>query len=171
MGGGSFNDVVKKFVNDKYQVGKGDLYACYILRNIEFCTDNGSFAMLTIPNWMFLSSFEYLRKSILEKTFLESLVHNGRGVFGSDFGSCSFVIRKQIYENRLGVFKRLFDKQGSVSSNEELEQRFFNSSNYYTKPADFGKIPGSAIAYWISSKEINVYNQGKLLGNYRPSLF
>ncbi len=71
--------------------------------------------MLTIPNWMFLSSFEDLRKFILETTFLESLVHNGRGVFGSEFGSCSFVIRKQVYQDRLGVFKRLFDKQGSVS--------------------------------------------------------
>ncbi|MCL6750470.1 BREX-1 system adenine-specific DNA-methyltransferase PglX [Nostoc sp. CCCryo 231-06] len=162
MGGGSFNDVVKEFVNNNYKAGKGDLYACYILRNIEFCIDNGSFAMLTIPNWMFLSSFEDLRKFILETTFLESLVHNGRGVFGSDFGSCSFVIRKQVYRDGLGIFKRLFDKQGSVASNEELEQRFFNSINYYTKPSDFGKIPGSAIAYWISNQLINTFEEDKL---------
>lgn len=154
---GSFNDVVKKFINNNYKAGKGDLYACYILKNIELCIANGSLAMLTIPNWMFLSSFEDLRKLILETTFLESLVHNGRGVFGSDFGSCSFAIRKQACQDRLGVFKRLFDKQGSVASNEELEQRYFNNSNYYTKPADFAKIPGSAIAYWASKQIIEIF--------------
>ncbi|MBD2597907.1 BREX-1 system adenine-specific DNA-methyltransferase PglX [Nostoc spongiaeforme FACHB-130] len=159
MGDGSFNDVVKKFINKNYKAGKGDLYACYTLKNIELCMANGSLAMLTIPNWMFLSSFEDLRKFILETTFLESLVHNGRGVFGSDFGSCSFVIRKKVYQNGLGVFKRLFDKQGSVASNEELEQRYFNHSNYYTKPADFAKIPGCAIAYWLSGKMIDLFGK------------
>jgi hypothetical protein len=163
MGSGSFNDVVKKFVNKNYQYGKGDLYACYIIRNIDFCLEYGSIAMLTIPNWMFLSSFAELRKLILETTFLESLVHNGRGVFGSDFGSCSFVIRNKIYYNGLGVFKRLFDKQGSVASNEELEQRFFNNSNYYTKPADFAKIPGSAIAYWVSDRVLEIFQTSKRL--------
>jgi hypothetical protein len=151
MGSGSFNDVVKEFINKNYKAGKGDLYACYILRNLNFCTVNGSLAMLTIPNWMFLSSFEDVRKFVLENAFLESLVHNGRGVFGSDFGSCSFVIRQKINKEGIGVFKRLFDKQGSVASNEELEQRYFKTENYYTKPADFAKIPGSAIAYWMSS--------------------
>ncbi|MEA5566666.1 BREX-1 system adenine-specific DNA-methyltransferase PglX [Anabaena sp. UHCC 0399] len=163
MGSGSFNDVVKNFVNKNYQNGKGDLYACYIIRNIEFCIDHGSIAMLTIPNWMFLSGFEELRKSILETTFLESLVHNGRGVFGSDFGSCSFIIRNKVDYNGLGVFKRLFDKQGSVASNEELEQRFFNNSDYYTKPADFVKIPGSPIAYWVSGKVREGFQKGIFL--------
>ncbi len=165
MGGGSFNDVVKKFVNNNYIAGKGDLYACYILKNIDLCIDHGSLAMLTIPNWMFLSSFEDLRKFILETTFLESLVHNGRGVFGSDFGSCSFVIRKKVYQDGLGVFKRLFDKQGSVASNEELEQRYFNNSNFNTKPADFEKIPGSAIAYWASDKIKEIFSNINVLGN------
>ncbi|QHG20798.1 BREX-1 system adenine-specific DNA-methyltransferase PglX [Nostoc sp. ATCC 53789] len=165
MGGGSFNDVVKKFVNNNYIAGKGDLYTCYILKNIDLCIDHGSLAMLTIPNWMFLSSFEDLRKFILETTFLESLVHNGRGVFGSDFGSCSFVIRKKVYQDGLGVFKRLFDKQGSVASNEELEQRYFNTSNFDTKPADFAKIPGSAIAYWLSEKLLNIFENAESLGN------
>ncbi len=163
MGSGSFNDVVKKFINKKYKAGKGDLYACYILRNLKFCTANGSLAMLTIPNWMFLSSFEDVRKFILENAFLESLVHNGRGVFGSDFGSCSFVIRQKINKEGIGVFKRLFDKQGSVASNEELEQRYFKTENYYTKPADFAKIPGSAIAYWVSPTFREIFEKYKPL--------
>jgi hypothetical protein len=163
MGSGSFNDVVKEFVNKNYKAGKGDLYACYILRNLKFCTVNGSLAMLTIPNWMFLSTFEDVRKFVLENAFLESLVHNGRGVFGSDFGSCSFVIRQKINKEGIGVFKRLFDKQGSVAGNEELEQRYFKFKNYYIKPADFAKIPGSAIAYWVTRNILEVFLKGELI--------
>ena len=165
MGDGSFNDVVKAFVNQKYKAAKGDLYGAFIIRDLELCAENGSVAMLTIPNWMFLSSFEDVRKLILENYFLESLVHNGRGVFGSDFGSCSFTIRNRRSVNELGIFKRLFDKQGSVASNEELEQRFFTAKSFYTNPQDFGKIPSSAIAYWVSKQLLEVFSKASLLGD------
>ena len=49
--------------------------------------------MITIPNWMFLSSFEEVRKRIFDHQTIDTFIHNGRGVFGSDFGSCSFVFR------------------------------------------------------------------------------
>ncbi|MEA5471425.1 BREX-1 system adenine-specific DNA-methyltransferase PglX, partial [Spirulina sp. 06S082] len=153
MGSKSFNPNVKEFVNKHYKAAKSDLYACFVLRNLQLCQQNGVISMLTIPNWMFLSSFEDIRKYILENTFLESLVHNGRGIFGSDFGSCSFTICNRKNSQGVGTFKRLFDKQGSVASIEELRERFLDIENYpnfYTKPADFAKIPGSAIAYWVS---------------------
>ena len=159
MGDGSFNDVVKAFVNQKYKAAKGDLYGAFIIRDLELCAENGSVAMLTIPNWMFLSSFEDVRKLILKNYFLESLVHNGRGVFGSDFGSCSFTIRNRRSVDELGIFKRLFDKQGSVASNEELEQRFFTAKSFYTNPQDFGKIPSSAIAYWVSDRGLEIFDK------------
>ena len=163
MGDGSFNDVVKAFVNKNYKDAKGDLYGAFILRDLQLCAVNGSVAMLTIPNWMFLSSFEGVRKFILANYFLENLVHNGRGVFGSDFGSCSFTIRNRLSNGELGTFKRLFEKQGSVASNEELEQRFFTSQNFYTNPQDLSKIPGSAIAYWVSDKILNTFQSSKTL--------
>ncbi|WP_392476032.1 BREX-1 system adenine-specific DNA-methyltransferase PglX [Nostoc sp. C110] len=157
MGGSSFNDIVKSFINKNYQAGKGDLYACYIQRNIHFCKPNGLVAMLTIPNWMFLSSYQEIRANILNNYFLESLVHNGRGIFGSDFGSCGFTIRKKNSNNSISVFKKLYDKQSNVLSNEELNQRFFKSNNYYIKSTDFSKIPGSPIAYWITEKIKNIF--------------
>ena len=119
--------------------------------------------MITIPNWMFLSTFEALRSKIVSNYFIETLIHNGRGVFGSDFGSCSFTLRKQYNPVKNGVYKRLFDKQGSVASNEELEQRFHNSNFYYAKSAEFEKIPGMAIAYWIGKALLNTFNNSNFI--------
>ena len=158
MGSGGFNPVLKNFIDENYKEGKGDLYGVYITRNLQLGLLNSIIAMLTIPNWMFLSSFEDLRKNVIQNHYVESLVHNGRGVFGSDFGSCSFTIRKQVNPERIGIFKRLFDKQGSVAGNEELEQRFHTNKNYHARSVDFGKIPGSPIAYWVSQKILSLFD-------------
>ena len=165
MGSGSFNKAIKEFVQKNYQEGKQDLYGVYILRNLEFSAPGGVVAMLTIPNWMFLSSFEGLRDILLKTSFIESMVHNGRGVFGSDFGSCSFTVRKSVDKNRKGTYKRLFDKHVNVATNEELEKRFFERSPFYAKSGDFEKIPGSPIAYWVSEKVLEAFDKYSAIEN------
>jgi hypothetical protein len=153
MGGKYFAGRLKDFVADNYKDAKADLYACFIQRNVAFAKRTGFVGMITIPNWMFLSSFEEVRRSLSGGQTIDSFIHNGRGVFGSDFGSCSFVVRNQNMPAFRGVFHRLFDKQGSVASNEELERRFFEGERFLAAPADFKKLPGEVIAYWISDEE------------------
>jgi len=152
MGASYFNPNLKDYVKRHFAEGKDDLYGCFILRNAEFCKLNGSFAMITIPNWMFLVSFEKLRNKLFKGLTIDSLIHNGRGVFGSDFGSCSFVIKNACLSRYKGVFKRLFEKQGSVASNTELVRRFFDTNNFFAASDEFRKIPSSPVAYWVSSK-------------------
>jgi hypothetical protein len=112
--------------------------------------------MITIPNWMFLKSFEDLRGVLVSEAFISSLVHCGRGVWGSDFGSCAFVIQLDATQKRTGQFKRLFKRNGEVQSNEELEINFFNGTefpNFSARTADFQRIPGCPIAYWATDKQ------------------
>src|SRR5262249_27601037 len=125
MGSKYFTGPLKDFVNKEYPEGKADLYACFMLRNLAFCRPGGYVGLITIPNWMFLSSFADLRQRLFETVTIDSFVHNGRGIWGSDFGSCSFVLRNSHLPQYRGTFRRLFEKQGSVASNEELERRFF----------------------------------------------
>jgi type II restriction/modification system DNA methylase subunit YeeA len=158
MGGKYFNGRLKEFIAEEYKAGKADLYACFMLRNISFAKPNSFVSMITIPNWMFLSSFESIRQTLFDSQTIDSFIHNGRGVFGSDFGSCSFVLRNQNLSAYRGVFRRLFEKQGSVASNEELEQRFFGANIYLSSPGDFKKIPGEIIAYWIAEQERDAFS-------------
>jgi hypothetical protein len=117
--------------------------------------------MITIPNWMFLSSFESLRKTLLNRQTIETFVHNGRGIWGSDFGSCSFTIRNAKLSEFKGSFRRLFTKQGSVASNEDLEQRFFRATTHFASPVDFSMLPGEIIAYWISQKSQEIFTSSE----------
>jgi hypothetical protein len=169
MGSKYYTQALKAFVNKSYRDTKADLYACFIQRNAEFGAENGFVGMITIPNWMFLASFEDVRESLLAKRTLDTFIHNGRGVFGSDFGSCSFVYRNAPITAYRGVYRRLFDKQGSVASNDELETRFSTVSSYHASAADLALIPGSPIAYWVGSGTRRCFAADCPLGKLAPT--
>jgi SAM-dependent methyltransferase len=151
MGGKYYSPNLKVLVNREYSDAKGDLYACFIQRNSAFAKPGGFVGMITIPNWMFLASFEEVRTALLSHQTINTFVHNGRGIFGSDFGSCAFTFCNTSISEFRGSYRRLFDKQGSVASNEELEERFHTSINHTPSNSEFSKIPGSPLAYWVSN--------------------
>ena len=150
MGSKFFCPTLRELVNASYKDGKTDLYGVFTLRNIQLAKASGSVGMITIPNWMFISSFAQLRSVIFETAPVSTLVHNGRGVWGSDFGSCSYVLRRSLPEDLNGRFLRLFDKQSSVASNEELQRRFHDKPRFSSPNSGFRRIPGSPVAYWVS---------------------
>jgi hypothetical protein len=160
MGSKYYCPALKKFINESYEAGKADTYSAFCLRNMSLVKDGGRIGMITIPNWMFLSSFEQLRKILLEQSPIESLAHNGRGVWGSDFGSCSFILQRTKLPQLRGVFLRLFSKQGSIASNEELESRFHTNERFSSSSDDFRKIPGNPIAYWLSDRVRAIFEKG-----------
>jgi hypothetical protein len=164
MGSAYFDILLKKFVNETFSQAKADLYGCFIARNLIFAKTGGTLSLITIPNWMFLSSFEKLRLQVLEKTSVLSFIHNGRGVWGSDFGSCSFVLLRSNITDYIGSYKRLFEKHGGVSSPEELIEKFFSKEVIYVSGDEFKKLPGSPMAYWVSNEFRNVFQSGEPIG-------
>ena len=126
--------------------------------------------MINIPVWMFLSSYEKLRCMLLSQNTVVNMVHPGRGIFGSDFGTTTFVIRKACIPNYRGHYRRLFEKQVEVESIELREQRFFEGrGKYIANQNDFLKIPGGPIAYWITQNSIEIFEHKNLLGKIGQS--
>jgi len=167
MGSGGMNSKLADFVKKKYPDSKSDLMTCFMERGFEFSSDHGFLAMINIPSWMFLSSFQTLREKILKNHTIYSLLHNGRGIFGSDFGSVAFVVNKNKYENLDGVYRRLFLKQGAVDNIKQKEAWFFdeNFGFFWYNQDGFSKIPGSPIAYWASDKTKLLFEKEKFEKN------
>jgi type II restriction/modification system DNA methylase subunit YeeA len=165
MGGKYYSPRLKEFVNREYQQAKADLYSCFIQRNGDFARPNGFVGMITIPNWMFLSTFEDMRVRLLQGRIVDTFIHNGRGAFGSDFGSCSFVFRTSKLPSYFATYRRLFDKQGSVAKNEELQSRFGTSTSYFATVEDLSAVPGSPLAYWIGGQTRKAFRKGAKLGD------
>ena len=164
MGGKGFSPKLKTYVEKNYKDSKSDLFAVFIERCNEFTNKNCYTSMITMQSWMFLSSFETLRKNIIEKTEIKSLNHLGTRAFseiGGEVVSTVAWISKKISSKNEGTYIRLVDY-----NNAELkEQEFFNKANYFqATQKDFEKIPGSPIAYWVSDKVRELFEKNQKLG-------
>ena len=163
MGGKGFSPKLKTYVEKNYKDSKSDLFAVFIERCNEFTKKNFYTSMITMQSWMFLSSFETLRKNIIDKTEIKSLNHLGTRAFseiGGEVVSTVAWITKKISPKNEGIYIRLVDY-----NNAELkEQEFYNRANYFqAKQKDFEKIPGSPIAYWVSDKVREIFEKGDKL--------
>ena len=116
------------YVNKNYKDGKTDLMTCFMSRAESMVYETGYWGMINIPSWMFLSSFEGLRRSLLGKRFIVSLLHLGRGVFGSDFGTVAFIFSQRYISKAKGIYRRLFEKHVQVRPLEKIEQLFFDET-------------------------------------------
>ena len=153
MGRAQMNLSLRDFVEDCWQSGKADSYAAFLLRNLLLIEGAGSIAMITIPNWLTADRFASFREELLNAGSIRSLVHCGRGLWGSDFGSCAFIVHSGNPTPSHGVFRRLFKKSGEVQTSQQIEANFFNTDEFpkhYANSRDFNCIPGTPISYWAS---------------------
>lgn len=164
MGGKGFSTKLKAYVEKNYKDSKSDLFAVFIERCNEFTKKNCYTSMITMQSWMFLSSFENLRKNIIEKTEIKTLNHLGVRAFseigGEVVSTVAWVSQKKNPKND-GTYLRLIDYNNADLKEEE----FFNKANYFqAKQKDFEKIPGSPIAYWVSDKVREIFEKNQKLG-------
>ena len=164
MGGKGFSPKLKTYVEKNYKDSKSDLFAVFIERCNEFTKKNCYTSMITMQSWMFLSSFENLRKNIVEKTEIKTLNHLGARAFseigGEVVSTVAWISQKKSPKND-GTYLRLVDYNNADLKEEE----FFNKANYFqAKQKDFEKIPGSPIAYWVSDKIREIFEKNQKLG-------
>lgn len=165
MGGSGMSEKLSNYVKKNYPDSKSDLSTVCMERSTTLCKSNRFWAMINIPAWMFLSSYEKLRDKLLSLQTLVNMVHPGRGIFGSDFGTTSFVFFKQLSKGYKGSYRRLFERQGEVEGIEERETAFLSGKgNFTANQTDFFKIPGNPVAYWVSAKFIDAF-ENKTIGN------
>ncbi|MGM0882441.1 MAG: BREX-1 system adenine-specific DNA-methyltransferase PglX [Bacillota bacterium] len=153
MGAGGMNNKLSSYVKNEYPIAKADMSTVFMKKTIDLCHSDGFMAMINIPVWMFLSSYEPLRKDLLEDVTFYNMLHLGRGIFGSDFGTTSFVTRRSRIKYYQGTYRRLFRKQSLVDSIEQKEKWFLEGKGLFLCNQEaYSKISGMSFAYWASEK-------------------
>lgn len=179
MGGGNMNEILSKYVKDNYVDGKADLATVFVEMMMQRSSVHGRYAFIIPPSWMFLSTFEGLRKSIINNQTIDSLLHLSRGVFGADFGASSAVIANTKSSDACGTYFRLIERTFQEFDQKHLQLLFektllnhdfrylfadyskdvedlvyseHGAKIYYPNvpQANFEKIPGCPIGYWVS---------------------
>ena len=165
MGNSGMGAKLAEFVKSKYPDSKSDLFACFIERCRNLTNESGYQAMITQHAWMFLSSFENLRKK-LQKTDTINMAHLGARAFeeigGEVVQTTTFVLRNIHTKDYKGTYCRLIEP----TTQQGKEDMFLSGRNrYFSQQDNFSKIPGSPVAYWVNNVFIRDCQLGKRLAD------
>lgn len=162
MGKGNMNEVLSNYVKRNYEEGKADLFSTFMLLAIERLKDKGKYGMINMHSWMFLSSFERLRHSLLDNHHIDSLLHLGARTFdelsGEVVQNAAFIISKGV-DSSNGTYFRLVDGRNCA----DKEQMFLNAKEldkvFYPNVSQmaFENLPGFPIGYWVSKNIQNIF--------------
>lgn len=172
MGSKYQTPVVKKYLKDAYKGYEKDLFSAYIVRNLDFAKEHGQLGFMTPFVWMFISSYEQLRKRLIEEDVITSLIQlEYSGFDGATVPICTFTLSKGHIDSYRGSYIRLSDFRGSANQGPKTLEAIQNRDCgwfYDAKPDDFKKIPGSPVAYWASEKTVDAYVKGTSLDEIAP---
>lgn len=188
MGSGNMNTTLAQYVKRNYADGKSDLFSVFMLVAEQLLQPHGKYGMINMQSWMFLSSFEALRRRVLDEQRIDSMLHLGPHTFdelsGEVVQNTAFVITRLTDDDdaskSCGTYYRLVDApnceakavlyrsqtgglatvNGTVTSDKPIVYKNIRQS-------DFEKIPGCPIGYWVSGRWSKIYVKEPLLeGKY-----
>lgn len=150
-----YNPKLKDFVNKNYKDYSGDLFSVFIYRNLHLCKPDGYCGHMTPFVWMFIKTYEKLREYIIKGKSIATLVQMEYSAFEeATVPICSFVLKNGKPAEK-GLYFKLSDFKGGmeVQKTKVLEALADKDCGYFYEAdqSNFSKIPGSPVAYWLSS--------------------
>lgn len=161
MGSRGMNPQLSDFVTSNIPDGKADLYASFVDRIMHLTVRKGFSASVTMETWMFLSSYEGLRKKLLSNSNIQSLVHmpyegKGRTSMGISFGISAFVSERIPRQTSHGEYMCIrhyeIDDLGIPHSFPTDNERRGRVST-----EQFKRLPGNPIAYWLPERTLDTF--------------
>ncbi|MBE5064978.1 BREX-1 system adenine-specific DNA-methyltransferase PglX [Bifidobacterium saeculare] len=179
MGSKNMSDELKRFVQDRFEDGKADLFAAFMYRCFNFVPRAGRLGFMSPYVWMFIASYEALRKRFIQQEHISSLIQlEYSGFEGATVPICTFVLQHSEVACK-SMFVRLSDYVGAkqqapraleiiAAHNAEVTGSTCEYSDmikhfYAIDQHDFAQIPGSPIVYWLSEAMMKTFAKGEPL--------
>ena len=160
MGSSGFNSTLSTFAKKNYKNSKSDLFAMFIERWNHALNFDGYNSMVTMQSWMFLSSYESMRKNIISKLTITNLMHMENMVMGIAFGTAVTIFKKNYLKGFKGTYHQIKFKDISQKDSPKSLPITGNRFNQISQD-EFTKIPGQPISYWVSENLIHDFVIGK----------
>ncbi len=171
MGGKYMNPILTNFIKDNYKETKSDLFSAFMECSREHVNKNGQLGFITPYVWMFLSTYEQLRREIINSSSISSLIQLEYNAFPEAcVPVCTFTIRNYNTDIK-GEYIKLSEFRGSEKQEEytlkavkdnKVKYRYSVSSNTFTY------IPGTPISYWTTHKVKELFKKQERLDKISP---
>ncbi|MDN6069417.1 BREX-1 system adenine-specific DNA-methyltransferase PglX, partial [Leuconostoc sp.] len=160
------NKVLKEYVKTHYKDYSSDLFSVFIWHNINMTVTNGYAAYMTPFVWMFIKSYENLRKSILNTKLISSLIQMEYSAFEEATVPINTFVLKNSSTSENGVYIKLSDFKGGMDVQKVKTLEAIENPDvdylYRTNQSNFNKIQGAPISYWASEKDLDNIEYSKL---------
>lgn len=170
MGNGRMNPKIKDYTDRYYPEVKSDLFSVFFIKCCEMAKQNGYLGFMSPFVWMFIKSYEELRKKFINEKYIVTLIQlEYSGFEDATVPICTFVLQNS-FKNKKGEYIKLSDFKGAKNQPIKTLEAIENPNcgwRYQTYQKDFEKIPGFPIAYWISDRVRNAFKE-TLIGDNFP---
>ena len=168
--GGSryMNEDLRLFARDNYELSKADLYTMFLQRSFSLCRENGRSSFVCPFVWMYTSTFEEIRKLILDKSSICSLIQLEYNAF--EPAMVPVATFSLLHNSKTsGAYINLGEFKGHNNQAPRTLDAIADPSVPYRYQADstsFAKIPGSPIAYKASPSLRRLFATERCLGDF-----
>ena len=163
-------DETKSFVVNNYTDSKGDLFACFIERSLDLLVESGLSAMVTMQVWLFVNAYENLRKKLLSRASISSLVQIGFNSFpelNSKFAlATATVIKNKPKSIPFTCCLNLNDAPHSANKELVFMEKIEAGKIMHVDFLSLLPLPGSPFAYWLSRESIGVFSLFGRVGDF-----
>lgn len=153
MGRRNMNLKLKKHMQGHFDEVKTDVFAAFIIRNMELCLPKGQLGFMAPFVWMFISSYEKLREYLLDEKAITSLVQlEYSGFDGATVPICTFTLENFHRPDLQGGYVKLSEFKGSENQSPRTLEAIRNPDCgwfYRAKSSDFRMIPAVPISFWL----------------------
>ncbi|MDN4075858.1 BREX-1 system adenine-specific DNA-methyltransferase PglX [Fictibacillus terranigra] len=159
MGSTNMPKDLSQFLKINFDDSKSDLFATFIQKSFEYVKPYGMNSMVTMQSWMFLSSYENIRRKIITEKTIINMAHLDSMVMGIAFGTVATVIRNYLISGYNGVYFK-------VNYNNEQIYPFKDLTFMNVNATKFLDIPSAPIAYWADESIYHAFKKGDSITNY-----
>jgi hypothetical protein len=171
MGGRQINLKIKSFAESVFPEAASDTFAMFIVRSWSLLLTKGFHAMVTMESWMFLPSYNLLRRNLFTQRHLRSLVHmpylgKGGTSMGISFGTVAAVLSNNqatLDDHSVCQCIRYYEL-----NNEKKPITFPVKNERFSSICQlkFLEIPDAPLAYWIGEGLLNAFESSVLFEDY-----
>lgn len=158
---------IKQYLAANYCKYKTDLFSAFIIKMFNLSKSDSLIGTISPFVWMYIKSYEELRKYIIDEKFIDSLVQLEYNSFDvACVPVATYIFRNKKY--KYGIFINLSKFPGSDIQDSKTLYAINNECDYKYKANStvFSTVPDNIIAYWFNQKYFDIFDKSKKLIEY-----
>ncbi|MBQ9753456.1 MAG: BREX-1 system adenine-specific DNA-methyltransferase PglX [Lentisphaeria bacterium] len=172
MGSSNMNAALNKFIKENYADFRYDFFAAFIVKCSKITKAEGFLGFFVPYVWMFIRSYEKLRRFIYDSKTIENLIQFEYSAFEeATVPVCAFTFCNKYFNKKLSCI-RLVDFKGGMEIQREKTLEAINDPQcgfYFEQSVKkFAALPGVPAAFWISDRFLSVFANKPLADTASP---